>query len=240
MEWKNKGDLLINGLGSSNGGQFNLVTLNGRGTINTDVECNVLDCNGSGVLKGNVKTTKARVNGNARFKGSIEAKKMTIDGNAKIEGNLMVDQLRVSGNAFVGGKVKGEELKVKGILKVGEDCEVEVFSGKYRFTIGGLLNADQVDVEIYGDCRAKEIGGRTITVKPHKGSLIGALFKSLYKTQLEAELIEGDKIDLENTTAKVVRGNQVRIGANCHIDIVEYTEEFSQDKQAVVNDVRPC
>ncbi|WP_040205617.1 polymer-forming cytoskeletal protein [Neobacillus jeddahensis] len=238
MESKNRGDLVINGLGSSNGGQFNLVSLNGRGTINNDIDCNVLDSNGTGFLKGNVKATKAKVNGTARFEGSIEAEKLQVEGTAKIEGNLFVKQLKVSGKTAVGGKVKSEEIRLRGIFSVGEDCEVERFKGKYRFTIGGLLNADQVDVEIYGDCRAKEIGGQTITVKQHTGSFIGTLFKPFYKTQLEVDLIEGDKIYLENTSAKVVRGNQVRIGANCQIGIVEYSEEFSQDKHAVIDDVR--
>ena len=238
MELKNRGDLVLNGLGSSNGGQFNLVTINGRGTINNDLECNEFDCNGSGAVNGNIKAAAARVNGNAKFKGTVESQKLTVEGTAKFEQNLIVKDLKVSGKASVGGSVKSEEIKLRGFFTVGEDCEAEIFKGEYRFTIGGLLNADQIEIEIYGECKAKEIGGQTIMVKQHKGSFIGALFKPLFKAQLETELIEGDIIELENTVAKVVRGNQVRIGANCQIGVVEYTEEFSQDKNAVVNDVR--
>ncbi|WP_223596514.1 polymer-forming cytoskeletal protein [Neobacillus bataviensis] len=238
MELKNRGDLVINGLGSSNGGQFNLVTLNGRGTINDDVECHEFECNGLGTVSGNVTADTARVNGNAKFKGTFESEKLTVEGTAKFEQNLNVKNLRVSGKASVGGSVKCEEIKLRGMLSVGEDCEAEYFKGEYRFAIGGLLNADQVDIKIYGECKAKEIGGQTITVRQHKGSFISALFKPIFKAQLETELIEGDKIDLENTIARVVRGNQVRIGPNCQIGVVEYTDEFSQDKNAVVNDIR--
>ncbi len=238
MDTKSRGDLVINGLGSSNGGQFNLVTLNGRGTINDDIECNVFDCNGSGTLNGNVSAKAAKVSGNARFKGNIEGQKLTVDGTAKFDQNVYVKNIKVSGKATVGGRVKGEEIKLHGILTVGEDCEAEIFKGKYRFTIGGLLNADQVDIEIYGECKAKEIGGQTIKVKQHKGTFIGTLFKPFFKNQLETDLIEGDKIELENTVAKIVRGHHVKIGPNCQIGIVEYTEEFSQDKNAVIGDVR--
>ncbi|MDN3019437.1 polymer-forming cytoskeletal protein [Paenibacillus sp. BSR1-1] len=238
MELKNRGDLAINGLGSSNGGQFNLVTLNGRGTINNDVECHEFECNGLGTVNGNVTADTARVNGNAKFKGTFESEKLTVEGTAKFEKNLNVKNLRVSGKASVGGSVKCEEIKLRGMLSVGEDCEAELFKGEYRFTIGGLLNADQVEIKIYGECKAKEIGGQTITVRQHKGSFISALLKPIFKAQLETELIEGDKIDLENTIAKVVRGNQVRIGPNCQIGVVEYTDEFSQDKNAIVNDIR--
>lgn len=238
MDTKNRGDLVINGLGSSNGGQFNLVTINGRGTVNSDLECTEFEANGSGTMKGNVKAKTVKVNGNASFKGTIESEKLSIEGTAKIEQNLYVKDLKVSGKASVGGRIKGEEIMLHGILSVGEDCEAEIFKGKYRFTIGGLLNADQVDIELYGECKAKEIGGQKITVRQHKGSLIGSLFKPFFKPQLETDLIEGDIIELENTTAKVVRGNQVRIGSNCNIGIVEYTEKFSQDKNAVVGESR--
>ena len=90
---------------------------------------------------------------------------------------------------------------------------------------------------MFGECFAKEIGGQTITVKA-KGSLVGNLLKPLFKPQLETELIEGDKIEIENTIAKIVRGNQVRIGPNCQIGVVEYTEEYSIDKKAVVAENR--
>jgi len=238
METNRRGELVINGLGSSNGGHFSLVRLNGSGVINSDLECEELECNGSGTLKGNVAATNVNVNGNARFHGTIEGEKMKVDGTAKVAQNLLVKNVKVSGKVNVEGKVKAEQINIHGIFTVGGDCEAESFKGKYRFTIDGLLNADEIDVEVYGECRAKEIGGQTITVKQHKGSFIGAIFKPFFKNQLETDLIEGDKIVLENTVAKVVRGHQVKIGPNCQIGVVEYTDEFSQDKNSTVGDIQ--
>ena len=238
METKRRGDLVINGLGSSNGGQFRLVILNGSGTVNSDIECNELECNGSGTLKGNVCANDTKVSGNARFHGDIEGEKFKVDGTVKVGGNLSVKSLNISGKANVEGRVKAEVVNLHGILTVGKDCEAEIFKGKYRFTIGGLLNAEQIDVEVYGECKATEIGGQTISVKPHKGSFIGSLLKPFFKNQLETDLIEGDKIVLENTVAKVVRGRQVTIGPNCQIGVVEYTDEYLQDKNSIVGDIQ--
>lgn len=237
MDMKQRGDLVINGFGASNGGQFNLVTLNGFGTVNSEVECNEFECNGFGTINGNVKSDKAKVNGKAKFKGNIESQLLTIDGTAKIDDNLYVGKFELSGKVSVGGRIKSEEIKIKGALTVGEDCEAEIFKAESQFKIGGLLNADQVDIKLYGECKANEIGGQTITVKKQqKGSLIENLLKPLFQTQLETGLIEGDKIELENTIAKVVRGNHVTIGPNCKIDVVEYTGEFSMDKNAVIGE----
>ncbi|MFL6558027.1 MAG: polymer-forming cytoskeletal protein [Bacillus sp. (in: firmicutes)] len=237
MDTKSRGDLVINGFGASNGGQFRVVTLNGRGTVNSDLECIEFECNGSGVVKGNMISESAKVNGHAKFRGNIESQKLTIDGSASIDKNLSVEKLKVSGRASVGGRVRCEEIKIQGTLTVSEDCEAEIFEAESQFTIGGLLNADTIDIKMFGECKAKEIGGQTITVK-HKGSLVGNLLKSFFKPQLETELIEGDKIELENTIAKIVRGNQVWIGPNCQIGLVEYTEEFSMDKKAAVAESR--
>ncbi len=40
--------------------------------------------------------------------------------------------------------------------------KVDTFSSEGQFTIGGLLSADEININIHGTCRAKEIGGQTI------------------------------------------------------------------------------
>jgi cytoskeletal protein CcmA (bactofilin family) len=160
---------------------------------------------------------------------------LSIEGRGKIEKNAVVKKVKISGSATVSGSLKSEEIKVRGRLTVGEDCEAEVFKAECHFSIGGLLNADEVDVRIYGECKAKEIGGQTITVK-QKSSLMANLFKSFFQNSLEVDVIEGDHIEIENTNAKIVRGNHVKIGPNCNIGLVEYTGAFTKDKKANVSD----
>lgn len=236
METKNRGDLVINGFGSSNVGHFNQVRINGKGTVNNDLVCTKFDCNGSGMVIGNVFAQTAKINGNGKINGNIESQSLRIDGSAKISNNLFVKKLKVAGKATVGGKIKSDEIYVRGRLTVEEDCEAETFNAESQFAIGGLLNADKIDIKLFGDCKAKEIGGQTIVIK-HKNSLLG-LFKSILPTQLETELIEGDRIEIENTKAAIVRGNNISIGPNCTIDVVEYSGEFSMDKKSIVKEIR--
>ncbi|MEH7114473.1 polymer-forming cytoskeletal protein [Neobacillus niacini] len=236
MNTKQRADLSINGLGSSNGGQFNQVTLNGKGTVNSDLDCTDFECNGSGTVNGNVAATTAKISGNGKINGTFEGETLSIDGTAKVKNDVIAKNLKVSGNASIGGKIKSEEIKIKGRISVGEDCEAETFKAESQFTIGGLLNADLIDITIFSECKAKEIGGQTILIK-QKSSLLGFL-KPFIQTQLETELIEGDKIEIENTKASVVRGNNVTIGPNCTIGIVEYSGELSLDEKAVVKEVR--
>jgi cytoskeletal protein CcmA (bactofilin family) len=235
METKNRGDLTINGYGASNGGEFNRVVLNGKGTVNTDIDCVDFECNGNGFVKGNLHARTARISGNGKVAGNVECEAVSIEGRGKMEGNADIKKLKISGSATVNGSLKSEEVKVRGRLTVGEDCEAEVFKAECHFSIGGLLNADEVDVRIYGECRAEEIGGQTIIIK-QKSSLMGNLFKPFFQNSLEVQLIEGDHIEIENTNAKIVRGNHITIGPNCTIGLVEYTGSLTKNKKANVNE----
>ena len=54
--------------------------------------------------------------------------------------------------------------------------------------------------------------------------VIDKMFNS--KGELTTELIEGDEIYLENTNAKIVRGNNITIGEGCNIGLIEYRGEI--------------
>lgn len=237
METKKRGDLYINGVGRSNGGQFEQAIINGRGTVQTDIECDVFDCKGVGTVKGSVKAEKAKVNGKVKIEGSLESQMVTIEGTANIAENMAVGKLMVNGYISVGGRAKGEEFQIKGLFTVNGDCEAEIFHAESHLSIGGLLNAGDIDVKIHGECRVKEIGGQTIVIKSRE-SLTGRLLKPFTKSQLVTDLIEGDKIELESTFAKIVRGNHVKIGSGCNIGLVEYTGEISIAENASVDETK--
>jgi hypothetical protein len=50
------------------------------------------------------------------------------------------------------------------------------------------------------------------------------------------ETIEADEIDLVATTAKMVRGREVKIGAGCDLARVEYSESLTVDPKAKVGE----
>ncbi len=213
-------DLRINGLGSSSGGKFNLVQINGKGDITGDLECRDLQINGLAHLDGNVKADTVRVSGKSDFRGDISGQSMIIDG--------MTD---------VSGTVKVETVENRGMLRVAKDCGSEVFSSQGGFTVGGLLNAGKIDISVYAQCKAREIGGENIEVRVGGGlsirKFIGSLFPGLpLNPVLNADTIEGDNVYLENTTAKVVRGQNIKIGPGCQIGVVEYRGSYYKDPVA--------
>ncbi|WP_258535545.1 polymer-forming cytoskeletal protein [Bacillus sp. 03113] len=226
-------NLMINGFGSSNGGEFYQVTINGKGTINGDLKCHDFGCNGTGLVNGDIKADKAKISGNVKVTGNVHHSELIVEGRASVTGDANTTNLRISGKASFGGSVMGEEVRVQGKVVTGGNLEAENFYVEGQFTVGGLLNADQIEIDLYGESKAKEIGGQTIKVK-QKGNGFFDLFKSVFQARLESELIEGDYIEIVNTKAKIVRGNHVVIGKNCEIELVEYKEIFKQDKNSSV------
>jgi cytoskeletal protein CcmA (bactofilin family) len=228
------GNLSINGLGSSNGGNFDKVSINGKGTVNGDIDCHSFSCNGAGTVNGAVKAEKMKISGSAKITGKIYSTTLSVDGRGSFKEDVYFDKMSISGSGSIGGNVKGEELKIQGQIGVEGNCEVEYFKSEGQFSIGGLLSAETIEIRTYGECKAKEIGGQTIKVKQETSFFLD-LLKVVKSVKLSADVIEGDDISLENTKAKVVRGNHIIIGENCDIDLVEYKDSFKTVGNGRVN-----
>ncbi|WP_144568737.1 polymer-forming cytoskeletal protein [Bacillus pseudomycoides] len=229
--------LIINGYGSSNGGEFHKVQLNGKGTVNGNIDCDEFECNGSGSVNGDLKSENTKISGSGKVDGTVSTGNMRIDGKATITKDVKANNLKIAGKGTIGGTLTGEELKIRGQATIDGNCEVDIFSSEGQFTIGGLLSADEIDIDIHGTCRVKEIGGQTIKVR-HRPTAFSGLFKTVFGSHLEAELLEGDNIDIDYVQIKTVRGNNVTVGPNCEIGLIEYTGVLHVDKNAKVKEIQ--
>ncbi|SDD00610.1 protein CcmA, bactofilin family [Paenibacillus sp. UNCCL117] len=237
-----RGDLNIDGIMTGvGGGEYRFVTINGHGTINGDVDCLTFSSNGRAVVRGAVEAAeRVDVNGAATFEQKLAAGEVRINGKADIGGALHAELLRVDGHMKVGEGLSGESVEVNGYLGVHGSCEAELFRSRGCFRIGGLLNAGKIEVELYVECRAKEIGCETVEVRrPLSANPFGKLVRTLFSgDMLIAGTIEGDDIYLESTKAEIVRGKRVKLGAGCEIGLVEYSESYEQSPEARVRDSR--
>ena len=232
-------DVKINGDGSLSGGSYGDVTINGAGTLNGDIECAKYTINGAGTSNGRVVAQGITVNGQGTFNGEVQSAAMTVNGDVSIRDGVGIGQFAIKGNATVGGSIAAHEISVRGFLRGAGDCQAEQFSGEGAFTIGGLLSADMIDFKVYGTCAATEIGGEKITIRSPQGfQSITQIFTFWTEKRLTAETIEGDDVFLEGVTAKTVRGRNVTIGADCKVDVVEYSDNYARTDGAMVGEAR--
>jgi cytoskeletal protein CcmA (bactofilin family) len=222
-----KGSLSITGSSEVTGGVYDQVQIVGEGTIDGDVACRKLKCVGTLDLNGSLQTRRANIVGTCSFTDYVQADDLIIAGTVMVGGNAALRELNCSGSMDVQGSLTGDQLNLKGELYTRGDCEAERFSARGIFDIGGLLNAGQLDIKLYRDCRAGEIGGGRIRIR--KASLLNPLsffFRPAAYALLSTSTIEGDDIYLEYTKADVVRGSKVVLGPGCEIGLVEYKERF--------------
>ncbi|MFD2445369.1 cytoplasmic protein [Bacillus sp. CGMCC 1.16607] len=226
-------NLSINGSGSYGGGIYNKINIRGEGTITTDFECHSFKTFGTSDLLKNGKAEQFDIFGETEIRGDLDVNKMKIFGTAEVGGTAKVKIAKIFGTLEVGNRFTGEEANIKGSLSVNGDTEFENFRSTGAFEVKGLLNAGTIEISLrFGKSTANEIGGEKIVVKKKSG-----LFPFMKgEGTLEARVIEGDEIYLENTKAEVVRGKKVHIGTGCNIALVEYQERLTTDSNTIIKE----
>lgn len=192
-------------------------------------------------VKGNIFSKTVKMNDNSKVNGDINAEDTIVKDSSTIDGSIFSKKIHLYDGCKVNGSIKGEEIKINDNIKIKKDCECENFTGYDCFQIDGLLNAEEINIILDDDCSVKEIGGNNISVSIPKNSKSISILGILHITSggtgyLTANTIEGNTIYLENTTAKVVRGNKITIGDNCKIDKIEYKENINIDDNSTVNE----
>ncbi|WP_219833895.1 hypothetical protein [Paenibacillus sp. R14(2021)] len=217
MHMTMKPNIHITGNGSTNGGSYHNVRVMGEAQI-----------------FGPLESDSIRSMGNIEVDGSLKSGKIRLIGEASVRGDLFGNDFSIMGQMDLQGSMRSRTIKIRGQLDVRGECEADAFDSRGGFHIHGLLNANEVDIRTWGPCRAKEIGGGRITVRPTKWGGIKQFFSGQGPMTLTAELIEGETIYLENTIADVVRGTHVTIGSGCRIGTVEYRKSLKRSGYAQI------
>lgn len=204
-------NLIITGIGRSGGGDVHLAKIDGVGKIEGDIGCYELSINGKGDVQGHVKAVTAAINGISSIDGGLHAKKLSIEGKVTF-----------------GKSVTSEQIRMNGMVTVKGSCETETFEANGRMDIQ-TLNAGEIKLTLQGSSHINEIGGESIYVGKQPGKGFAKWLQSVpgpFGDKLKAEVIEGDSVYLEHTTADIVRGGIVRIGPGCTIGSVEYKKSL--------------
>ncbi|MDQ0192892.1 hypothetical protein [Paenibacillus wynnii] len=213
-------DMIISGVSDAAGGSYDQVIIDGVGRI-----------------KGAVTSRVFRGNGNIHVMGDLAAEELDCNGTMNVRGNISFDTMRADGMFKVKGALRGERFNLNGLINIQGNCELEEFKGEGGFTIDGLLSAGHVDFQLQGSGKAREIGVESIVILQANIGVWSKLWSGIFPTfkpELVTGTIEGDHINLEYTTAEIVRGNTVIIGPGCKIGLVEYRSELSVHPASVI------
>lgn len=242
-------DMKISGSSSMPGGEYRRVSISGAGKVQGSLKCEELHCSGAAKVQGDVDCAgelhtsgAAKVFGSARCgslssSGAFSAQSVQVEALASVSGSLRTeqaltaDELRASGS-LEAGSVHCRALRSSGSCRVSGDVEAETAVLFGAVEIGGLLNAETVEISANHAVHIHAIGGGTIRVLQKDTTT----FLGIFRTSLGCARIgsiEGDNIELENVEAEIVRGKYVRIGHGCRIGTVEYGENLEAEPGTV-------
>ncbi|WP_223701898.1 hypothetical protein [Sutcliffiella deserti] len=207
-------NLKVIGEGSYPGGDYEKIKVIGKGEISDDVW-----------------SKETKIIGDYHIKGNAQMGQVHVTGALSVDGELICNRIKVIGELNVSKSMKTNMLDMRGFLNGAGDVELEIMNLKGGLNIPGLFNVGDLQVNLLvAPSKVREIGGEKIIIKSR------SFLKQSYT--LEAEVIEGDNIYLEHTTAKIVRGNDITIGPCCYIEKVEYRSTFTNKEKNSKNIIK--
>lgn len=222
-------DMKISGSSTMPGGEYGKVRISGAGKVQGNLKCESMNCSGAAKVSGDILCLgDVGISGSFQCEGNVQAKEISASGSCGIGGSLTGDSLRISGSTKIGGSIHMGQVKCSGSIAVEGDVEGDTVRLCGKAEIKGLLNAETVEISANGMSEIGDIGGTNIFVKEDGSHHVFVFIGSASKRGmgLRVNTIEGDTVELENTTAKVVRGKRIVIGRGCQIERVEYSEHF--------------
>ena len=200
----------IDGVGTFQGGIYKTLKIDGVCTINGDIEAESI-----------------KVNGVCTCIGNIIAESFDCDGVLTVEGNLRAGEIEIDGVVTVNGKkIEADRIDCDGVLSTE-----------------GEISADFIKAD--GRLNAEEIVGDHIIIKSYwsngaKGLLLllGEKMREKWNSKISTiGLIEGTTVELRGVRARSVNGQNVNIGKNCDIGIVDASRELIVHPTSIVAQV---
>jgi len=184
-----------------------------------------------------------KISGSSKFEKNVSAGSLSVSGSLGVGGSITVEEkISCAGSSKITGSVRCAELTVSGGITAGGDVEAEKVKISGKIHCGGLLNAEEITVKFSTGMEIGAIGGGKIAIyRDHSSKsvirlpLLSSLIRDCGGSAVHVKTcIEGDQIALEGVTAQRVSGRVVAIGADCQIDLVQYSEQLEVSPDAKV------
>lgn len=237
-------DMNISGNGQIVPGEYSTIRISGSGRLGDAVRCQNFYVSGSANGSNLICEKDFHVSGSCGFSGKVTAGNVMISGGSSIDGGIeTTGRIAISGGGRYGGDVKCKQLDISGHSSVQGDVEAELARIRGQLDCTGLLNAEEVDIEFQHGMEVGSIGGSKIVIYRRHGKekkrfrlpILSSLIKHNSDGVVRVKTsIEGDEIALEGVVAPRVSGRVVAVGADCEIELVQYSEQVEISPEAKV------
>ncbi|WP_042473511.1 hypothetical protein [Bacillus ndiopicus] len=204
------------------------------------------------LTNGNIKTLAAdceqlNIRGSVALHQEVRVKKISSHGHSSFHLCVVAQTLNCTGSCTIKDFGEINEIKSAGSLKMTTGQVIKINSSG-KLIITQSLEAKTVDV--IGIVKAVEIVAERFTLKLSGKSEIGDLSADdiwiekdtisifpLLKKKLYCSRLKGKHLRLSYTNAEIVDGDVVIVGSNCRIKTLYYTDSYSIDQNAEVQQI---
>jgi cytoskeletal protein CcmA (bactofilin family) len=188
------------GIGSINGGEYDVIKIEGVSKLKGDVRANLIDVLGVFTSKGRVNTKDLLCEGVGEFEKNVKAEKINVQGIVRMKNNakLTADEIKCEGIILSNAEISADQIAIDGCVQADEVTgdTVTILSLKKSFI-------SKIPFDL-----SKAFGEHWYTNK-NQNSNVG--------------LVEATTIHLQGVKAKQVNGENITIGVNCDIEAVDCT-----------------
>ncbi len=207
-------------------GEYGDISCAGDLKISGSIVADNIKSAGDLVAEKDIKAVKISVFGDGKFKGNLSADEISVYGDCNFLQTVKGKEIKIYGS-MKGNIIEGENITINGELEKVEEISAEELLLNGEFHVKSSMNLGYGKFNLVGKSEAKEIFCEKLEVRggleAFRGILSGLISKGRGGT-MKVDVIEGDDIYLENTTANIVRGKMVRIGEGSRIGKVEYSD----------------
>ncbi|MCL1797064.1 MAG: hypothetical protein FWG24_01890 [Eggerthellaceae bacterium] len=172
------------------------------------------------------------IEGICNNKGAIKAEKLDVEGIFNCEGAIEADDFYCAGTANINGDVRSKSMNVEGIADIKGKLETTSIICEGVIHVAEEVSADSIKAR--GALVAREIVGDEVKIFSEVRR--GLLF--IWRKKLGViDLIEATQIELHRVRAKVVSGQNIRIGPKCEIEKVDCSGTLFIDPTARVGEI---
>ncbi|WP_133430518.1 hypothetical protein [Macrococcus hajekii] len=213
------------------GGIFELINVEEPTTFTSSVEANELNVRESATIEGRLNAPYITNSGVLSIHSTLETQELVNDkkGRLFVEENVIGSKVSNEGLIELKKDLKAEHIESSGEIISSGRIEGQTLSFEGSFKVKDI-RAERLDFILTDDCEASSITANDIKVDAKRQALI---FKD-NDHLLKVDHIDGGTIYLENVIAELVRGDEVTIGPNCTIKILEYTKDYKLDNRSDV------
>ncbi|WP_028594319.1 hypothetical protein [Paenibacillus assamensis] len=189
--------------------------------------------NGAGTYRQDIQSKSVHVAGHGRFEGSISTESFKSSGSCHVKGHCSTNQLSSKGHGHF-HSITADRIECSGSFQADQSVNSQSFSAKGLVIIGDTLTSGDVHIRFQGGTSSIKhlIGGGTIDIGREKLFFLNLL--SLGRKKLVCSSLTGCRIKINHVEAELLIGEDIRIGPNCKIGEVRYSNQLDIDPSSVV------